>query len=137
MVGRLDHRDRAGQHRREIAEPALELAFLRELEQLLLGRLDLLAPALGQARVVGLVDHLLADVDQAALEPEIVQQPAVVAGVQDGLGGAREPGQIARAVQLAQRLVLVERDFQGQWSASLPLSTSRAMASKIRPWTGS
>ncbi len=114
VIGRLDQGDGAGQHGREIAEPALELAFLGELEQLLLGRLDLLAPALGQGRIVGLVDHLLADVDQAALEAEVVQQAAVVAGVEDGLGGAREAGEIARAVQLAERLVLVECDLEGQ-----------------------
>ncbi len=114
MVGRLDHGDGAGQHRRELPEAAFELALLREHEELLLGDLDLLAAALRHGRIVGLVDQLLADVDQAALEPEVVQQPAVVAGVEDRLGGAGEAREIARAVELAQRLVLVERDLEGQ-----------------------
>ncbi|MDF2782518.1 MAG: hypothetical protein K0S96_2323 [Geminicoccaceae bacterium] len=114
VIGRLDHGDGAGQHRRELPEAAFELALLREHEELLLGDLDLLAAALRHGRIVGLVDQLLADVDQAALEPEVVQQAAVVAGVEDRLGGAGEAREVARAVELAQRLVLVERDLEGQ-----------------------
>ena len=75
--------------------------------------LDLLAAALRQGRIVGLVDHLLADLDQPALESEVVQQAPVVVGVDDALGGAREAGEILRAVQIAQRLVVLERDLQG------------------------
>jgi hypothetical protein len=67
VVGSFDQRDRAGQHRGKAPEAAFDLAFLGEHEQPLLGRLDLLAAGFRQGSVVGLVDQLLADVNQPSL----------------------------------------------------------------------
>jgi hypothetical protein len=93
--------DRRGQHLREGPELALRLAFLGEAEQGALGGLDLLAAALLRRAVESLVDHLLADADQAALERQVVDDVAVLDRVDDGLGGVREPAQVAGAIQLA------------------------------------
>ena len=41
-----------------------------------------------------------------------MQQAPVVFGIDDALGGARQPGEILRAIQLAQRLVILERDLE-------------------------
>ena len=74
----LDVLDRLGQHDREGAELALGFAFLGEGEQLLLGQLDLLAAAFGLGGVEGAVDRVLADLDQPALEGEVVDDPAIL-----------------------------------------------------------
>ena len=36
-----------------------------------------------------------------------MQQATVVLGIDDALGRAREPGEVLRAIQLAQRLVVL------------------------------
>ena len=72
------------------AELSLALAFLGEAEQLLLGELDLLAAGLRAPGVEGAVDRILADPDQATLEGEIVDQPAVLDGVDDRVRGLRQ-----------------------------------------------
>ena len=78
-------------------------------------------PLSGLGGVEGAVDRVLADLDQAALEGEVVDHPAVVGGVDDGVGRLGEPAEIARAVELAQRRVLLEqaleRDRVGELAA--------------------
>ena len=76
------------EHVAELAEVALGLAELRQLEQLALGPLDLVAPVPSVARVVGTVDHVLAERDQPALQRQVVDEVAVLDGVDDRLGGA-------------------------------------------------
>ena len=75
--------------------------------------------------VVGLVDDVLADLDQPALDRQVVHDLAVLGRVDDRLGGVGEPAQVARAVELAQRLVLLEQDLErdrvGELAAADPL----------------
>ena len=113
VVRRFDQGNGAGQDGREPAKTTFELAFLGQHEQPLLGRLDLLAAALRQGRIVRLVDQLLADMDQPALERQVVQQPTILLGIDDALGRAREPGKVLRPVQFPQGLVILERELQG------------------------
>ena len=91
----------------------MDSPFLGQREQLLLGQLDLLAAALRLGGVEGAVDRVLADPDQPALESEVVDQPAVLGGIDDGLGRLRQPAEIARAVELAQCRVLLEQALEG------------------------
>ena len=78
---------------REALEAAVVAAGLGELVEPPLGVLDLVARRKVDRRVVGDVDHVLADDDQRAADREIVDGAAVVLGIDDGgrLGGkARE-----------------------------------------------
>ena len=97
----LDDLDGLAQDGRERTEAALRLALLGQREQLALGRLDLLAAVLLSLGIEGPVDDVLADPDQAAAQGEVVDQAAILGGVDDGLGGLGEACQIARAVELA------------------------------------
>ena len=58
--------------------------------------LDLLLGREVDRRVVGRVDHVLANQDQAASRGEVVDRAAVVAGVDDGGGVGGEAAQVLR-----------------------------------------
>ena len=67
-----------------------------------------------------------------------MQQAAVILGIDDAFGGAREPGEILRAVQLAQRLVILERDLERHVvGESAAFDQADAIVAKMRPCTGS
>ena len=91
----------------------MDSPFLGQGEQLLLDQLDLLAAALRLGGVEGAVDRVLADPDQPALESEVVDQPAVVGGVDDGFGRLRQAAEIARTVELAQCRIFFEQALEG------------------------
>ena len=79
------------------AEEALAvLVRLRQREQPRLGLLDLLLGREVDRRVVGAVDHVLADDDQLAAGVEVVDGAGVVARVDDGGGVDGELAEIQR-----------------------------------------
>ena len=108
VVGALDEADRRGEDGGEVAEAAAGFADLGEREQLLLRAFDLLQGRRPGLRVVGLVDEVLAEPDQAALDRKLVDDPAVLDGVDDRLGRVGKAGEVARPVELLERLLLVE-----------------------------
>ena len=103
LVGGARHVDGVGQRRLEIREAALEAAALGELEQPPLGVLDLLTRRHVDRRVIGDVDHVLADQDQRAAEREIVDRATIIGGVDDRRRLGREAGEILRAGEVADR----------------------------------
>ena len=79
---------------REPLEAAVVAAGLGKLVELALGVLDMGLRRRVDRRVVGEVDHVLADADQVAADREIVDGAPVILGIDDGrrLGG--KPRQI-------------------------------------------
>ena len=67
----------------EALEATIVTAGLGELEEPALGVLDLVGRAHVDRRVIGDVDHVLADRDQRAARREVVNGAAVVGGVDD------------------------------------------------------
>ena len=101
-VGHVD----GGFHRiGEALEAAVVAAGFGKLEQPPLGILDLLLRRHVDRRVIGDVDHVLADRDQRAPRGEIVDGAAIVAGVDDGDGFGGEAGEIVRDRHVADLLV--------------------------------
>ena len=105
LEGRGGHVDGVLEGVGEAGEAAIVAPGLGELVEAALGLLDLVARRHVDRRVVGDVDDVLADQDQRAADGEVVDGPAVIAGVDDGrrLGG--EPGEILRHGQAADILV--------------------------------
>ena len=101
LIGGARHVDRGEQRRLEGMEAAIVVADLGELEEPLLRLLDLVARAPLDRRVIGVVDHVLADEDERAAEREVVDGAAVVLGVDDGRRFRGETGEILREVDLA------------------------------------
>ena len=95
--------------------------MLGQVEKPLFGFLDLRRGRLVDARVERRVHHVLADLDELSAEREVVDGAAVIAGVDDGHGGAGEPRQVLRPAHVPKRLVVVEvmleRDRGGDLSA--------------------
>ena len=94
LEGVRRHVDGGGQRLGEALEAAVVAAGLGQLVEPALGVLDLVARREIDRRVVGDVDHVLADDDQRAADRQIVDGAAVILGIDDGgrLGG--EPRQI-------------------------------------------
>ena len=88
------HVDGGRQRLREALEAAVVAAGFGQFEQPPLGVLDLRARREVDRRVIGDVDHVLADADQLAAHREIVDGAAVVRGVDDGGGFGREAREI-------------------------------------------
>ena len=84
------------QRRVEAEEALAVLVGLGQREEARLGLLDLLLGREVDGRVVGGVDHVLADQDQPAPGGEVVDGAAVVARVDDGGGVGGEPAEILR-----------------------------------------
>ena len=112
LVGVLDDLDGARQRRGELLAAGIDAAFLGELVEPVLGLLDLLGRRLLQGAVVGVVHHPLADADERAAQRQVLDGAAVVLGVDDGDGGAREAGQVLPPAGLGQRLVALEEVLQ-------------------------
>ena len=110
-IGVGGHVDGVGEGGGERLEARSVFAGLGDLEQRLLGLLDLHGRRRVDRRVEGGVDHLLADADQFAADGEVVDGAAVILGVDDGGGVGREPPEILRHGQLADRLVGLEEGF--------------------------
>ena len=94
LEGVRGHVDGGGQRLREKLEAAVVAPGLGQFVKPALGVLDLVARREVDRRVIGDVDHVLADHDQRAADRQVVDGMTVVLGVDDGgrLGG--EPRQI-------------------------------------------
>ena len=75
-------------------EAAVIAAGFGELVELALGILDLRARGEVDRRVIGDIDHVLADPDQVAAQRQLVDGPPVVLGVDDGGGFGREAREV-------------------------------------------
>ena len=108
LVGALDGLDRVRERHGERPEARIGAPFLGQIEELLLGGLDLVRRRLFEGGVIGIVHHPLADGDQPASQREVVDGAPIVLRVDHGDGGAREPREILRAAGLVERLVPLE-----------------------------
>src|SRR3546814_3813819 len=71
---RLGDRDRLGERRLELGEPALGLAVLGEVEEMRLGLLDLLGGRAVEVALEGVVDDGFADLDQLAAQEAVTDR---------------------------------------------------------------
>ena len=85
-------------------EAAVVAAGLGEFVEPPLRLLDLVARRGLDGRVVGHVDHVLADPDQIAADGEVVDRAAVVLGVDDGGRIAGETGEVLEMVSRQSRI---------------------------------
>ena len=109
-VGEVDRRlDGIG----EALEPAIVAAGFGEFEQASLGVLDLLLRRHVDRRVIGDVDHVLADGDQRAARREVIDRAAVIAGIDDvdRLGG--QPREVVGDGHVADLLVGRQEGLDG------------------------
>jgi len=120
LIGLLDHLDGAGERRGELLPAGVDAAVFGELVEPVLGFLDLVRRGLVERTVVGVVHHLLADGDQRAPQRQVVDRPPVVLGIDDGHGGACEPGQILAAAGFLQTLVALEIMLESHGVRDLP-----------------
>ena len=116
-MGGLGHVDGRGQHRVEGAEAALDLAGGGEVEQLLLGLLDLGGGVALGREVAGVGHDLVADLDQLAAQVEVENDLPVMVGVGDGDRAVGEAHQVLRAAELDHGRIgfeqVLERDRVG------------------------
>ncbi len=89
----------------EALEAAVVAAGFGEFEQPPLGVLDLVGRAHVDRRVIGDVDHVLANGDQRAARREVVDGAAIIGGVDDGDGFRREAREIVGDRHVADLLV--------------------------------
>ena len=94
LIGVRRHVDGGGESLGEALETALVTSGFGKLEKLALGVFDVALRRRLDRRVVGEIDHVLADSDQVAPDRQIVDGAAIILGVDDGrrLGG--QPGQV-------------------------------------------
>ena len=123
LVGAGRHVDRGGQRLGEALEAGIVTAGLGDFVEFAFGVLDVASRRGVDRRVVGEVDHVLADRDQIAADREVVDGAAVILGVDDGrrLGG--EPRQI-----------LIDR--QARRYRGRPAGTSSASPASPACWRG-
>ena len=116
--------DRHGERLLEHDEPAAGGALVGDVEQLLLGCLHLhLAVHLGVG-AKGVVDHFLANINQLAAQPGIVNGAAILPGVDDADHRGQQLAQIGSSAHLIQHAAMFElrpqRDGIRQLSATHP-----------------
>ena len=111
--GALGGQHRVGQGALEGDDAAARSVVLGQIEQALLGGFELvLAVELGLG-AEGAVHHLLAHVHELAAEPAIVDQAAVLAGVDDADHGREELRQVGGAAHLVELAGVLEFRAQG------------------------
>ncbi|GBD42523.1 hypothetical protein HRbin39_01917 [bacterium HR39] len=113
VPGGVDDAHRVLEHVGKRAEVAAPLAALGQLEQPLFGPLHQLHGRGGGIRIEGLVDHLLAHLDEPAPQRQVVDHAGVVDDVDDHLAGAGDALEIRAAVQFRQRRIGVEQVVEG------------------------
>ena len=129
-VGVGGHVDGVGQRGGERLEARAVFAGLGKLVKLLLGLLDLGGGRRVDRRIVGGVDHRLADLNQLAADGEVVDGAAVILGVDDGGGVGGEPAEILRDGKFARRRGSAWKKVLSVIGvARLPLKISLAAAS--------
>jgi hypothetical protein len=112
-ISGVGHVDR-GLHRvGEAFEAAIVAPGLGKLKQAALGILDLIGGRHIDGRVIGDVDHVLADRDQRAAGGEIVDGAAVIGGVDDVDGFGGEASEIMGDGHVADLLVGGQEGFYG------------------------
>ncbi len=108
LIGGARHVDRLLQRLGETLEAGVEAARLGQLVEPALGVLDLVARRHVDRRLVGDVDHVLADGDQVAPDREVIDGAAVILRVDDRRRLVGEAGEIFGDGDLADLLVLLE-----------------------------
>ena len=106
--------------RSKVTNPPSGAAVGRELEQLALGRLDLLAAIEFRVGAEGVVDHYLADVDELPAQPSIVDRAAILAGVDDADHRGQQLREIGGAADLLQHAGMLELGLQRHRVGELP-----------------
>jgi hypothetical protein len=109
-LGQLDGADERGA---EILEAAFVFAAGGEIVKALLGFFDLLGRRFLDIAGVGVVDHVLAELDELAPKIEVVDDAPVFAGIDDGDRRQREFSEIGGAADLGQALFRFEEVLQG------------------------
>ncbi len=104
--------DRLGQRVLEAHEAAGNAAIGGELEQRLLGRLDLLSAIEFRIGTERVVDHRFADVDQLPSQPGVVDRAAVFAGVDDADHGGEQLREIGGAADFLEHAGVFELGLQ-------------------------
>ena len=94
LIGARGHVDGRGQRLGKALEAAFVAAGLGEFVKLALGVLDMALRRRVDRRVVGEVDHVLADGDQVAADREVIDGAPVVLGIDDGRRFGGKPRQI-------------------------------------------
>ena len=113
LVGLFGHFD-GGEHGiLEGLEAAFVFALGGQVIESLFGVFDLLGGALVDLAAIGLVDHVLTQLDEFPFQVEVVNQPSVFPGIDDGNGGRRQFRQIGWTADVGQAFVLFEITFQG------------------------
>ena len=82
--------------------------------------LSLFCGRLIQRRVVGRVAHVLGEGDERPAHMQVVDGAAIVPGVDDGHGGAREAREVLAAARFGERLVVLEEGLERHRVRSLP-----------------
>ncbi|MCY1519416.1 hypothetical protein D9M68_541660 [compost metagenome] len=113
LEGRTRHVDRERHGIVERLEAAVVAAGLGEFEQAALGIFDLALRRHVERRVIGDIDHVLADRDQRAAKSEVVDRPAVVFRVDDRHGFGSETRKVLRDGQVADLFVGLEEGLDG------------------------
>ena len=117
---RLGRAQRLGQRALERHEPALLAAAVRQVEQRLLGDLDLRAAVQLGLGAEGVVDHGLAEIDQLPPQPCVVDRAAVFAGVDDADHRGQQLREIGGAADLLQHAGMLELRLQRHRVGELP-----------------
>ena len=112
--------DRLDQRAFEGDEAAGAAAVRGEFEQRLLRHLDLLVPVEFGVGAEGVVDDGLAQVDQLPAQPGVVDDAAIVAGIDDADHGGEQLGQVAGAADLLQDAGMLELGLQRDGVGQLP-----------------
>ena len=94
LIGARRHVDCGGERLGEALEAGIIAPGLGDLIELALGFLDMARRRGVDRRVVGEIDHLLADRDQIAADREVIDGTAVILGIDDGRRFGGEPRQI-------------------------------------------
>ncbi len=104
--------DRLGHRRLEGDEALIGAPVRGEVEQRLLGVLHLAHAVQFRLGAEGVVDHHLADVDELAAQPGIVDRAAIFAGVDDAHHRGQQLRQVGGAADLLQHAGMLELGFQ-------------------------
>ena len=100
------------ERRLEGLEAAFDRAAGRQIEQLLLRAFDLVDGGFVEVGLEGVVDHVFAERDQLAAQEQIVDQPTVIAGVDDRDHAAGEARQVLHAAGGNHQFVALEIGLQ-------------------------
>ncbi len=113
LMGGVGHLQRCLQRARKVGEAARGLAGCGKPVEAFFRLADLVVGGGFEVFVEGVVDHVLAERDQLAADEEIVDQVAVLLGVDDADHRGREPGEVARAADAFEFLAAVHHPLQG------------------------